>query len=1153
MNGTSNTVREKFVKHILKEISDRAAGAHTAKIFDEKPCRKFFVGNLSTQKDLDKLSKVVTKTSPFVLGMEVLIKKSSLKTAKIRIAPKGAVYYRVFPTLDEQKQIYEKEKSGEYITALSEEDDKFESENDEGKSSGYRLRAVYNKIPFKEIAIEKSLQELLKSEFEGEGEFEEIKEIVSSALQTFDNDENKFFLKKHKGKSRKERSQELNVPEEAIKNDEAFSVFLKGWGEKPARPLWDLKLKYDISDYNAESVKLSISMINNLHEDREQEGVDNSVFETKIELKITGANFEPYVLDYLKDDYKHDGNIFASGINCSIKKISDSEIHTEHLPIFEQKKYKSSSSIKITFKELAENPIPVLKNLRSAMEAALKDLESDFKKRVLSNSLTEKGKKTFKDDVGNFRREIERFSTGIKVLKENDKALESFKMMNKAFINSSKGFDAWHLFQVVFIVMEVPDIAAVHDPSIKNYRDYIDVVYFPTGGGKTEAYLGAVIFAVFFDRLMGKKAGVSAVTRFPLRLLSLQQLQRIADIFAAAEKLRRLHPIISRIEFEPFSTGYFVGEGNTPNKIYAGKTSRSEKLDRITPIIEGGQEKELFKIIQKCPFCQQNSVEVEGDLKRLRILHVCKNPDCKEELPIYISDEEIFRYLPTFIVSTLDKMASVGWMRFFRNIFGQVAIKCPDHGYISGDECYYKKNKYHYEDPNLCTKEKYEKVQLPDPLPTLFIQDEMHLIKESLGSYDSHYESFLDYYSRILSGGKKRIKIIASTATISKYWLQLKELYQRDGNQFPSAGPKLNESFYAYEDKSELNRLIVGLMPHNKTIIFTVLDIIRFYSEIIQYYKKNPQKLLEADIGFKDADEVAETIKDYELMLSYNLVKLEGDAVNQSIKTMVNPRLKKDGYKEINFATLTGDVTFGDVKDVLASVENPSSEDKIDLITATSMISHGVDIDKMNFMIFRGMPRNTAEYIQACSRVGRRYPGLVFIVFNHTRERDQSYYKYFVKFHEFKDMLIEPVPINRWAKFTIHRTFPGIFTAAILNYFDLILQRKGYKKLYMSKGFTKAYNDKQITDGQLLDFALKSYNVESDERGLYFKSVIGETVKKYINEILLSESNKFIPMLLSETPMTSLRDTDIPVEISPTRLSFDPMDSVSSRKTKGVD
>lgn len=1151
MNGASNKVREQFIKHIFSEISDRATGTCFDRIYDEKPCRKFFVGNLSTQKDLDKLSRVITKTSPFVIGIEVLIRKSDLQTAKIRITPKGAFYYRVFPTLNEQKQIYDKEKSGEYIPALSEEDDKFEGENDEGKSSGYRLRSAYKKIPFKEIIIEKNLKELLKGEFDGEGEFDEIKEIISSALQIFDNDENKFFSRKHKGKTRRERSQELNVPEEVLKDEAAFSDFLKGWGEKSARPKWDVKLKYSISNFNDENVKLSISMINNLKEEREQEGVDNSIFETKIGLKLIDANFEPFVLDYLKDDYKYDGNIFASGINCSIKKNSENEIHTEHLPVFEQKKYKSNSSIKITFKELAENPIPVLKNLQSIMENAIKELEKDFENRKSSNSLTEKGKRTFKDDLDNFRREFERYSTGIKVLEEKNNALEAFILMNKSFLNSSKSFDTWHLFQIVFIVMEVPDIASVHDKSIKNYRDYVDVVYFPTGGGKTEAYLGTVVFTIFYDRLMGKKAGVSAVTRFPLRLLSLQQLQRIADIFAQAEKLRRSHPIIGRPEFEQFSTGYFVGEGNTPNKIYSGKTPYSDKLDKITPIIEGGQEKELFKIIQKCPFCHQNSVEVEGDLKRLRILHVCKNPNCKEELPIYISDEEIFRYLPTFIISTLDKMASIGWMRFYRNIFGQVTLRCPDHGYMSDEECYYKKKKYGFEDPNLCKIEKYEKVQLSDPLPTIFIQDEMHLIKESLGSYDSHYESFLNHYSKTI--GEKKIKIITSTATISKYWLQLKELYQREGIQFPSAGPKLMESFYAYEDKNELSRLIVGLMPHNKTIIFTVLDIIRFYSEIIQDYKKDPQKLIDAKIGFKDIKDVVDTIKDYELSLSYNLVKLEGDAVNQSIKTMVNPRLKKDMYKEINYATLTGDVNFSDIKEVLASVENPDSEGKIDLITATSMISHGVDIDKMNFMIFRGMPRNTAEYIQAYSRVGRKYPGLIFIVFNHTRERDQSYYKYFVKFHEFKDMLVEPVPINRWAKFTIHRTLPGIFSAAILNYFDPKLQKKGYKKTYMSKGFSKAYNDKLITDEQIMDFVLQSYNVETDEKGLYFKSVIEQDIKKYINEILFSDSDKFIPMLLSDKPMTSLRDTDIPIEISPTKSSYDPMDSVSSRRTKGVD
>jgi hypothetical protein len=183
-------------------------------------------------------------------------------------------------------------------------------------------------------------------------------------------------------------------------------------------------------------------------------------------------------------------------------------------------------------------------------------------------------------------------------------------------------------------------------------------------------------------------------------------------------------------------------------------------------------------------------------------------------------------------------------------------------------------------------------------------------------------------------------------------------------------------------------------------------------------------------------------------------------------------------------------------------------------------------------MVFMGMPTNTAEYIQASSRVGRKYPGFVFIIFNPTRERDQSYFKFFKKFHEYKDLLIEAVPINRWAKFSIKRTLPGTFTGAILNYYDKETFPLLERSINMSKIFEDAIKKGLINKEEIKDFLIKSYKIDEEPLGFDFKDTVNEKIDNYIYEITQSLDNRFIATAISEHPMTSLRDVDDPIEIN---------------------
>ena len=1118
----------------------RADGSGEDRVFDDKPSKKLFIGNLSPpKKDLSAVSSIYSKIAPSSAGFEVLINKSDIENAVLLIKVSAAFYYKVYPTREEQHECFDQQDRGVFSRGLDSQDAEFSGEEGDSSDSGYRLRAVYKKIKPEPVLFEKPISALIGAGLFSEGMLSEVDTIVKNAREAFEADSSRYRQRTHSAKDAAGREQEELVPRSALETDESWQSYLKEWGDKIPDPKWKMQLMYQISDFNSECIKLTLILENACEENIERNDVENSIFETFLAAAPRNFTFKDYILDYLKDDYKYDGNIHAGGINCSTV-LEGNAIFIEHMPVFIQKKYKSKEPIDPDFKTLSENPIPLLEALHSIMTKAVVDVQSEYERRT---NLTAEGRRRFKDDIDQFIAETGRFKAGFEALKKSKEAREAFSLMNRAFAQSSKGFSSWRLFQIVFIVMEIPDILAASGYGSSDTVNDVDLIYFPTGGGKTEAYLGLVVFTIFFDRLRGKRDGVSAITRFPLRLLSLQQLQRIADIFAQAEKLRRSHKVISSKEYAPFSTGYYVGQANTPNKLYVAGSKYGEKKDEVSPINTDPALQDKYKIISRCPFCGKESVAVRGDTETLRIIHQCTNPSCKEEIPVYISDQEVYRYLPTFIISTLDKLASAGTSKEFKSIFGKVTGRCPRHGYVSGDHCLYWRKPYFFEDPNLCTIDKYLPVDLHDPVPTLIIQDEMHLIRESLGTYDSHYETFLEHYMKELSKGKP-IKIIGSSATMTEYWEQIRQLYMKRGHQFPSY-----RSFYAEEDPTEAARLIIGIMPHSKTVIFAVLDIIKFYYKEIQEMKRQPRKALEMDVGFLSENEVISTLKDYDLGLSYNLVKLEGDAISQSIKTMVNVDLKREGIREMATARMTGDVTFSDVKDILSTVESAEPDSHLDLIVATSMISHGVDIDKMNFMVFRGMPRNTAEYIQAYSRVGRRYPGIIFVVFNPARERDQSYYKYFEKYHEYKDILVEPVPLNRWAKFAINRTLPGIFSACIINFLDA----QDGKSPYMSNDFRKAFDSRKITIEQITDFTLSCYQCTGQDMGPIFEQYIRQKIQDYIDQILSLDENAFIPFALSDQPMISLRDTDIPIEISPTRESFDPMRMVTVQYSRSVE
>src|SRR5690606_22420187 len=253
-------------------------------------------------------------------------------------------------------------------------------------------------------------------------------------------------------------------------------------------------------------------------------------------------------------------------------------------------------------------------------------------------------------------------------------------------------------------------------------------------------------------------------------------------------------------------------------------------------------------------------------------------------LPIFIVDNEIYRYLPTVIAGTIDKVTAAGYERKFSHLYGAVTHRCPAHGYLSLNEC---TEKYGC---NVNPRD-FIPISLKDASPTLQIQDELHLLREELGAFDGHYETFLDTYQQDQQG--VRTKIIAATATIEEYESQIRHLYDRKARRFPVPGPSLGESFYATTLQEDTRRFFVGIMPHNYTHINAVVRLAELFHREVEDLRQNPSRAIaEQDLtSVTDSDDFLAMLTYYEVFVTYLLSKREGDRLNQSFEGQLNQEL----------------------------------------------------------------------------------------------------------------------------------------------------------------------------------------------------------------------------------------------------------------------
>ncbi len=635
---------------------------------------------------------------------------------------------------------------------------------------------------------------------------------------------------------------------------------------------------------------------------------------------------------------------------------------------------------------------------------------------------------------------------------------------------------SWRAFQLAFILMQLP---AVVDPThVRRSSDFprAELLFFPTGGGKTEAYLGLAAFTFGIRRLQGKVEtpqgildggdGVAVLMRYTLRLLTSQQFIRATTLMCAAELVRREDP--TRWGLAPFRIGLWVGSSVSPKRY-------SEASEQVKDVRESeGNSAYGLSVLQldHCPWCgapinPKADVEADDVEKRIRVYCGDRRSGCPfaaggeavEGLPVLTVDDEIYRHPPTFLLATVDKFARLAREGEAASLFGYVSRKCPRHGYKHADS---EANVCGADRHNESTKNgrSYPPTQvLPVGRlrpPDLIIQDELHLISGALGTAVGLFEGAIDVLSSWELGAEAYAKpvkplVIASTATVRRAGEQVQRLYARDVEVFPPQVLSVSDTFFSKEVPldEEPGRQYLGACLHGARLTLAEIRL----SEIL---------LL---AGQKVFDEHGAAAEPYMTLVDYFSATRELAGMRRYLEDDVTTRVsspdKSTGYSRrrtpLRLGELTSRVSSSEIGRTLTHLASPfdgaldttagraeiavklraggklpDRELPFDVVLATSMLQVGVDVPRLGLMLIVGQPKNTAEYIQASSRVGRTAskPGLVVTLANRSRPRDMAHYEQFGYYHDTFYANVEALSVTPFSEASLERGLTGLIVSA---------------------------------------------------------------------------------------------------------------------------
>ncbi|SFT98165.1 Helicase conserved C-terminal domain-containing protein [Actinopolyspora lacussalsi subsp. righensis] len=748
--------------------------------------------------------------------------------------------------------------------------------------------------------------------------------------------------------------------------------------------------------------------------------------------------------------------------------------------------------------------------------------------RELPDSLRE----TAESAVFQARRAADRVRAGIDLLTDPDHpghadALAAFRFANRAmaaqrrhtdlarlretteigYIEAKQRVEAngaagasWRPFQLAFVLLNLPSLVDPdHAERAADSNAVLDLLFFPTGGGKTEAYLGLTAFTFAIRRLQGTfgsgedardgGAGVAVLMRYTLRLLTAQQFQRAAALVCAAEMIRREDE--ATWGGEPFRIGLWVGGSVSPNWF-----GQAEQQIRDAREAGDGKRANVLQTLA-CPWCGSALLahrDAEVDTATRRVLLHCPNaegsdacpfskPHSPEGLPILTVDEEIYRLLPSLVIATVDKLAQLPWKGYAGMLFGRVRRWCPRHGYrhddLDAETGCADKHQQKSGHPGVSSKP-VARLRAPD----LIIQDELHLISGALGTTVGLFESAVDELCcwRTPGGNEAGPKIIASTATTKRSGEQVRGVFNRDLAVFPPQVTEVSDTFFSHQVSTadKPGRRYLGICAHGVRLKSAEIRV----AEIL---------LLGGQTLFDQHGAAADP---YMTLVGYFNATRELAGMRRSLDDDVATRVRTHGRRRgisdrlpsraamLNIQELTSRISSADISEVLTHLENgfdaeidtttrrhairanlreiyeqrrkssrgkdtpephplsarreqrrKDGRDPVDVVLATSMLQVGVDVSRFGLMMVTGQPKNTAEYIQASSRVGRTDsgPGLVVTLYNWTRPRDLAHYEDFEHYHATFYRQVEALSVTPYTRRALDRGVTAAFVAAVRN------------------------------------------------------------------------------------------------------------------------
>lgn len=749
-----------------------------------------------------------------------------------------------------------------------------------------------------------------------------------------------------------------------------------------------------------------------------------------------------------------DKKMFAVGHGCSPTWEENnhdtvSQINADIIPTYELKPILPHRPNNIMLSMYDMSDLGKVEKIVDNLNALCNEYEKWINEQSLKleDQDLQKFKQTGEKHINECKLVLNRMRTGVKLLSTSQLALKAFQLMNRAmllqqihygqklkkwvFQDNNKTLEdsdtqdldinnpatwpgsvdgkiklgSWHPFQIAFILI---NLNSMLNPE-EDERNIVDLIWFPTGGGKTEAYMGLSAFTIFLKRLKDpNNDGTTVLMRYTLRLLTAQQFQRASSMICASEIIRKDNEEI--LGHTRFTIGLWVGKDLAPN-------TRANAIKKYVEITQGKTDENPF-LIYKCPWCsaQMGPVKTGRGISTpgyekvnnpSRIIFICHNTNCefsKPEfcLPLLVVDEDIYESPPTLLIGTVDKFAMLIWNpEQMRRLFG------------------------------------FREGKNVDP-PELIIQDELHLISGPLGSMVGLYETLIDKLcTREINGKSIKAKIIASTATISKAREQVNSLYGRGLGKitiFPAQAIKSGDSFFAIEKKEVTGRRYIGIHASGYShatahvrVISALLQSVKsieaddndrnYYWTILDYFNSL------RELGHA-ATRIEADVKEYLESIMWKRMGLFAPEL-QHIRRFINRHVE-----------LTSRVESSEITKVLSDLEinyPKKNEDPIDICLATNMVSVGVDIPRLSLMSVTGQPKTTSEYIQATSRVGRSSegPGIVVVVYNPNKPRDRSHYERFYSYHSTLYKHVEPTSVTPFSVPSCERALHALLVGYI--------------------------------------------------------------------------------------------------------------------------